>query len=285
MGRFALYGDGRSDVVPAGKLADGKNVAIAKWKILGKVSGKRAGNAYVLMVSQIFLGMAERIANEIGTLRERAAFESTSQTEKILDAEIRGQQVAAGLGDFAFDKDAWRVHLRWIAVHDNAVPRLKNDVVEGIASQRIAKIDAQDFQRTVRRVSNQLRGVQIGVGGYITREIDGITQVSFSRGAIGSRMPHFAANPDAWRFFKLVATENAHGIERLKRRRGCRISQSRREAETLHARPEVRSIQADDLGIPASPLGHAIRSQRNSVPHLHPHLQAITAAPPSPSLH
>src|SRR5260370_31222764 len=92
--------------------------------------------------------------------------------------------------------------------------------------------------------------------------------MSVSRGAIGSRITHFASNPDGWRFLKLVAAEDAHGIERLKRWCGSWIGQSCCQTETFHAWSVVRGIQPDDFGIAASRLWPEIGLRRGAVRQL-----------------
>src|SRR5258708_2610941 len=284
MARFSLDRDGRTDVIPTRKLPDGVNVAIAEQEVFVWISRKRRCDAHFAVLPDLFLSTVEGIAGEVGAIHERAAFESARQAEQVLDVQIRRQQIAARLGNFAFDKDACRVYLRRITVHHDAVPRLEKDVVQWIAGQSVPEVDAQYLQRTVWRVSNQLCGVQKSVWGYISCQVDRITQVRLARSVKCSGMPHFAPHPDAWWILKIVAAEDAHAIQRLKHGGSGWIGQRCRQIETLHTRVVVRRIQPDDLRILGGRLRQKARLRGDDIRQFHAGLKGITAWPQYMSL-
>src|ERR1700674_723217 len=95
-----------------------------------------------------------------------------------------------------------------------------------MSSERIPKTYTQNLQGAVRLGPEKLCGIHRGVRSEAPGEIDRIAHMRLAGGAIPAGRPHFASHPNRRRRFEVVATKNAHRVERLQlgSRRGIRKS-------------------------------------------------------------
>src|ERR1700722_1562731 len=91
------------------------------------------------------------------------------------------------------------------------------------------------------------------------------------------RIPHFTIDPHLRRRFEIISAENSDSVERLKLRRVCRISECLRKIKTLHGRPVVRRIKANNFGIFPSRLRQQIRIRTDQISDSHPGFVRIAA--------
>ena len=89
-----------------------------------------------------------------------AAFRAARRAQQIRDSHILAERIAARIGHFAPDVHARRVHAILAAVHDDAVARLHQDILQRVGIEGGGKIHIQDFERAVRLSAEQLRGIK-----------------------------------------------------------------------------------------------------------------------------
>ena len=82
-------------------------------------------------------GLPAAVARQVGVDRISSALQAASHLNQILDMHVGGERITSRLGDFALDIDDCRIHLRHIAVHQQAVARFEQNVVGGIAGQAL----------------------------------------------------------------------------------------------------------------------------------------------------
>src|SRR2546425_12234908 len=79
-----------------------------------------------------------------------AAHQSPGGTHQIRYPHIGHQRIAARPRHFSLYVHAWWIEALRLAVHQDAVARLDQNVVQWIAGQRLAQRDAENFRGTVR---------------------------------------------------------------------------------------------------------------------------------------
>src|SRR5215471_16467785 len=102
---------------------------------------------------------------EESILRVGTGLETARGTNKILDTHIGGKRVTAGLSDITFDIDRGWLDGGRVAVNDDAIARLKENVGGRRAGDRVIELHTEDGHCAVFSSAEKLRGIQSCVWG------------------------------------------------------------------------------------------------------------------------
>lgn len=111
---------------------------------------------------------------KVGRLRFRAGSQSPAHANQIPHLHICGQRVASRLGDFALYIHRCRFHRIRVAMDQQTVARLHQNVFCWIACQCLLQIHAEYFEFAVRQVTKYLGVFSLCVGSESTRKMHGI---------------------------------------------------------------------------------------------------------------
>src|SRR5216683_2667742 len=98
-------------------------------------------------------------ACKIGAIRVSASLQSTGYTHQIFDAHVRSEGITPRLGHFALDVNRGWINTSQIAVDQQTVAGLEENVVYWISRECFAKVDAQDFHIAVGLRAEKLRRI------------------------------------------------------------------------------------------------------------------------------
>src|ERR1700678_1978040 len=165
------------------------------------------------MLADHTLTAFDGVAHQIRCFGKGAALKATRRSDQFGGRHVLPKRVLSGTPYLAFDGDGWWIHLREIAVNDEAVLGFKPKVVFIVARQGPLQVDAQHDEFIVAGPTEYLHGIGGGVGGQAAGEVYGIAHASGAVGQMIARIPYLARNRDDRRVFKIEAREDSHRIE------------------------------------------------------------------------
>src|SRR5580692_1605993 len=148
------------------------------------------------MLADHTLTAFDGVAHQIRCFGKGAALKATRRSDQFGGRHVLPKRVLSGTPYLAFDGDGWWIHLREIAVNDEAVLGFKPKVVFIVAGP-----------------TEYLHGIGGGVGGQAAGEVYSIAHASGAVGQMIARIPYLARNRDDRRVFKIEARQDSHRIE------------------------------------------------------------------------
>src|SRR4029077_2567824 len=152
-------------------------------------------------------------------------------------------------------------------------------VFNWISGQSLAQTDAEYFEFAVGQIPEYLRVTCLRVRGETSGQMDSVGQMNLPRRLIGARRPDITHDVHRRGIFKVESTKDSNGIHRMKNWRLRGVSERIDHAETLHARPEIRRVQSNNLGILSSGFREHILVRGNYVGDPHVSVVGISARP------
>src|SRR5260221_10575652 len=90
---------------------------------------------------------------------------------------VSRKRIAAGMRDVSLHVDAARLDQLRLAVHEYAVARLEQQIVERVTVERVPQINAEYLGRSVRLNAKDLRRIQPCIRRHTSGLIQNISQV------------------------------------------------------------------------------------------------------------
>src|SRR3974390_138022 len=199
-----------------------------------------------------------RIAGQVGRCGVSAWFQPCSSMNKILRLHIAGEGISTWFRDLARDFHRRSSYSRSIAMNQQAIARVQQNIVSFISLESLAEIDAEDSGCAVEFDSEQLRRVHGRIWSKAASQIDGIAKPGLTGRRIGSGRAHFPADPDGRSGLEIEPAEDSYSVEGRKLRSGLWSLDCRGKIEADHARTEVRRFQTYDLRVMCRWLGQQV---------------------------